>query len=52
MAQDTVYRKPLAGPDKCLVLSLLNARRLRDKITDLQSLLLLDSFDIVAITET
>ena len=52
MAQDTVYPKPLAGPDKCLVLSLLNARRLRDKITDLQSLLLLDSFDIVAITET
>ena len=52
MAQDTVFPKPLAGPDKCLVLSLLNARRLRDKITDLQSLLLLDSFDIVAITET
>ena len=42
----------IINQDKCLVLSLLNAIRLRDKITDLQSLLLLDSFDIVAITET
>ena len=34
---------------KCLV---PNARSLRNKITDLHSLLLMESFDIVAITET
>ena len=50
-------RRPLIGGERRSHVAypkglVLNARSLRDKITDPQSLLLLDSFDIVAITET
>ena len=39
-------------PNDCIKCLLLNARSIRYKIHDLQTLLVMDDFDIIALTET